>query len=182
MKTPYPDRRPLCQAILLASLTATPAIARAQVPTGETGFVGIEEVIVTARKREESVQNTPVSMVAVGAEGLKARSVDSFGRLGEVAPNIEINGGIPNGGGSATQIVIRGIGQDDYSFPNEPGVGLYIDDVYISRSAAAFFGFGQARVVRAVPARRPCGDETPAAWSAERTSAVVSTSPRALAP
>ncbi len=141
MKTPYPDRRPLCQAILLASLTATPAIAMAQVPTGETGFAGIEEVIVTARKREESVQNTPVSMVAVGAEGLKARSVDSFGRLGEVAPNIEINGGIPNGGGSATQIFIRGIGQDDYSFPNEPGVGLYIDDVYISRSAAADFGF-----------------------------------------
>lgn len=141
MSHTYPKHRPLYQAILLASLTAAPLTIQAQTASGGSAFAGIEEVMVTARKREEGVQNTPVSMVAVGAETLKARSVDSFGRLGEVAPNIEINGGIPNGGGSATQIFIRGIGQDDYSFPNEPGVGLYIDDVYISRSAAADFGF-----------------------------------------
>ncbi len=139
MKNTDLTHRPLCQAILLASLTATPMTVQAQ--SDNTRFTGIEEVIVTARKREEGVQSTPVSMFAVGAASLKARSVDSFSRLGEVAPNIEINGGIPNGGGSATQIFIRGIGQDDYSFPNEPGVGLYIDDVYISRSAAADFGF-----------------------------------------
>lgn len=122
---------------LPAALTMSAGAVTAQ----ESGYQGLEEVIVTARKREESVQNTPVSMVAVDAKGLKDRSIDTFGRLGEIAPNIEINGGIPNGGGSATQIFIRGIGQDDYSFPNEPGVGLYIDDVYVSRSAAADFGF-----------------------------------------
>lgn len=141
MKHHHAPPSPLCRAILLASVASSPGLVTAQTSTTDSGFQGIEEVVVTARKREEGVQSTPVSMVAVGAEGLKARSVDSFSRLGEVAPNIEINGGIPNGGGSATQIFIRGIGQDDYSFPNEPGVGLYIDDVYISRSAAADFGF-----------------------------------------
>lgn len=120
------------------SLTLTSPVFSA---LAQEEYRGLEEVIVTARKREESVQNTPVSMVAVDAKGLKDRSIDTFSRLGEIAPNIEINGGIPNGGGSATQIFIRGIGQDDYSFPNEPGVGLYIDDVYVSRSAAADFGF-----------------------------------------
>lgn len=124
-------------SLLGAGVALSPTYATAQ----SEGFTGLEEVIVTARKREESVQNTPVSMVAISSTGLRDRSIDSFGRLGEVAPNIEINGGIPNGGGSATQIFIRGVGQDDYSFPNEPGVGLYIDDVYISRSAAADFSF-----------------------------------------
>lgn len=133
--------RPASRVIWAVALPAALTVSAAAVTAQEAGYQGLEEVIVTARKREESVQNTPVSMVAVDAKGLKDRSIDTFGRLGEIAPNIEINGGIPNGGGSATQIFIRGIGQDDYSFPNEPGVGLYIDDVYVSRSAAADFGF-----------------------------------------
>jgi iron complex outermembrane receptor protein len=102
---------------------------------------GLEDIVVTARKRAESVQETPVSMVAFSEESLKQASMDSFKDLGNSAPNIEINGGIPNGGGSATQIYIRGVGQDDYSFPNEPGVGLYVDDVYVARSAGGDFGF-----------------------------------------
>jgi len=100
----------------------------------------LEEIVVTARKRDENVQNTPVSMVALSGTDLEARSVASFKDLGAVVPNLEINGGIPNGGGSAAQIFIRGVGQDDYAFPNEPGVGLYIDDVYVARSAGGDFG------------------------------------------
>lgn len=107
----------------------------------EEGARRIEEIVVTARKREETVQTTPVSMTAFSAESLEARSLSSFNELGDFAPNVDISGGIPNGGGSAAQIFIRGVGQDDYSFPNEPGVGLYIDGVYISRSVAGDFGF-----------------------------------------
>lgn len=127
--------------LILASAVSAgvaPTMATAQ---SEAAYTGLEEILVTARKREESVQSTPVSMAAFSQQALEARSITNFKRVGEIAPNIEINGGIPNGGGSATQIFIRGVGQDDYSFPNEPGVGLYIDDVYISRSAAADFGF-----------------------------------------
>ncbi len=96
---------------------------------------------MTARRREETVQTTPVSMVAFSAAAIEARSVASFNEIGNFAANLDINGGIPNGGGSAAQLFIRGVGQDDYSFPNEPGVGLYFDDVYISRSVAGDFGF-----------------------------------------
>jgi len=101
---------------------------------------GLEEIVVSARKRDEYAQNIPVSMVALSATDLEARSVASFKDLGTIAPNLEINGGIPNGGGSAAQMYIRGVGQDDYAFPNEPGVGLYVDDVYIARSAGGDFG------------------------------------------
>ncbi|MCC5862497.1 MAG: TonB-dependent receptor plug domain-containing protein, partial [Gammaproteobacteria bacterium] len=125
-------------AVALALLGGT---SHAVAQQTERGFTGVEEIVVTARKREETIQNTPVSMTAFSGEGIEARNIDSFSDLSNFAPNLDISGGIPNGGGSATQIFIRGVGQDDYSFPNEPGVGLYIDGVYISRSAAGDFGF-----------------------------------------
>jgi iron complex outermembrane receptor protein len=117
------------------------ALAQDPIAAGRTASGGLEEVTVTARKRDENVQNTPVSMVALSGADIEARSVASFKDLTSIAPNLEINGGIPNGGGSAAQLFIRGVGQDDYAFPNEPGVGLYIDDVYVARSAGGDFGF-----------------------------------------
>jgi iron complex outermembrane receptor protein len=143
------DKRGLSKRKLLSSfpkqlifLSLLPIIA----PTVNAGDESatrteIEEIIVMARKRSESSQEVPVSMVALSGAKLAQNSIDSFVDVGNAAPNIEINGGIPNGGGSATQIFIRGVGQDDYSFPNEPGVGMYIDDVYVARSAGGDFGF-----------------------------------------
>ncbi len=122
-------------ALLLVTGLHQPALAQ------PSGISGIEEIVVTARRREETVQTTPVSMSAFSTSGIEARSLSSFNEIGNFVPNLDINGGIPNGGGSAAQLFIRGVGQDDYSFPNEPGVGLYFDDVYISRSVAGDFGF-----------------------------------------
>ncbi len=131
---------PLSRVLALAAVLITldcyqPAMAQS------AGSSGVEEITVTARRREETVQTTPVSMTAFSAAGLEARSLTSFNEMANFVPNLDINGGIPNGGGSAAQIFIRGVGQDDYSFPNEPGVGLYFDDVYISRSVAGDFSF-----------------------------------------
>ena len=101
----------------------------------------VGDIVVTARKREERLQDTPLAVTALSAAALESRSVDSFKDFANAVPNVDINGGIPNGGGSAVQIFIRGVGQDDYSFPNEPGVGLYIDGVYITRSVGGDFSF-----------------------------------------
>jgi iron complex outermembrane receptor protein len=121
------------------SVAATAAAASDKAPAKPEASGGIEEIIVTARKREETVQSTPVSMVALTSDALVERSVATFKDLTGIAPNFELNGGIPNGGGSAAQLYIRGVGQDDYAFPNEPGVGLYVDGVYIARSAGNDF-------------------------------------------
>jgi iron complex outermembrane receptor protein len=131
----------LASAIAAALAASALPYATAVAADEPSAAGGLEEIVVTARKREESLQETPVSIVAFTDEGLRRASIDNMKEIGNSAPNIEINGGIANGGGSATQIYIRGVGQDDYSFPNEPGVGLYIDDVYISRSAGNDFGF-----------------------------------------
>ncbi len=127
----------LCSAMLVAG--AAPALAQQATAPAASG--GLDEILVTARKREERLQDSPVSIVAFSGQTLENREITSFKDLANVAPNLDINGGIPNGGGSAAQIFIRGVGQDDYSFPNEPGVGLYIDGVYITRSVGGDFGF-----------------------------------------
>jgi len=137
-----PNARSRLLSVAVASvLGATSSGYSFHADAATPGVVGLEEVVVTARKREETVQTTPVSMVAFSEVSLKQASIDSFKELANATANFEINGGIPNGGGSAAQIYIRGVGQDDYSFPNEPGVGLYIDDVYVARSAGGDFGF-----------------------------------------
>ena len=114
----------------------TAAAAGAPVTQDKADVSGssVGDIVVTARKREERLQDTPLAVTALSAAALESRSVDSFKDFANAVPNVDINGGIPNGGGSAVQIFIRGVGQDDYSFPNEPGVGLYIDGVYITRS------------------------------------------------
>ncbi|WP_170163721.1 TonB-dependent receptor [Eilatimonas milleporae] len=121
--------------------TAQQADSAQDTTSGTSEVFRIDEITVTARRRAESLQRTPVSVTAIGGEDLVVRSIDSFNELANAAPSLDINGGIPNGGGSATQIFLRGVGQNDYAFPNEPGVGLYIDDVYISRTAGGDFGF-----------------------------------------
>ena len=134
----FPLVAALFGTVAMGCLGSGGAIAQS---AGETDVIGLEEIVVTARKRTESLQMAPISVTALSSQALKYRSLDNFKDMGNAVPNIDINGGIPNGGGSAAQIFIRGVGQNDYAFPNEPGVGLYVDGVYISRSIGSDFSF-----------------------------------------
>lgn len=100
----------------------------------------LNTVIVTARKRAEDLQDVPISISAYSGETLNERGLDDVGSLTNFTPNLEINSGRPDGGGTAAQIYIRGVGQNDFLIPNDPGVGLYVDDVYVSRSSGALVG------------------------------------------
>ena len=95
----------------------------------------LEEIIVTARKLEESLQSTPISITALTGDALKARNLDSLTELGAYAPNVQMNvGGGGSGGGNNAQIYMRGVGQIDFLFTTDPGVGVYVDGVYHPRS------------------------------------------------
>jgi len=100
----------------------------------------VQEVIVTARKREERLQDVPISIAAMSGTELTERGITDVGALTNATPNLEINNGRADGGGSTAQIYIRGVGQNDFLIPNDPGVGLYVDDVYVSRSSGAITG------------------------------------------
>jgi iron complex outermembrane receptor protein len=120
--------------LFAALVLAPPGMQSAAARTPDAGF-GLEEVVVTARKREEGLQETPVAVSVFGSEELKSRQILSTDRLGDVAPNLTFVSASPGSGSSSTaQIFIRGIGQVDFTGVTDPGVGLYVDGVYYARS------------------------------------------------
>lgn len=94
----------------------------------------IAEVIVTARRRAESLQDVPVSVSALDANRIVELQAETIHGLQNAVPNLYID----RGDGANTVIFIRGIGQNDSLAFADAGVGVYVDDVFIARSQAAF--------------------------------------------
>ncbi|MDX9874966.1 MAG: TonB-dependent receptor [Spongiibacteraceae bacterium] len=89
----------------------------------------IEEVVVTAQFREQNLQSTPISITAMNAEMLSARGHANVIDVASAAPGVTLQP--PSAGtGKSMAASIRGIGQYDFNLALEPGVGIYIDDVY----------------------------------------------------
>lgn len=96
---------------------------------------GLEEIIVTARKVQENLQDTPIAITALTGAALEDRQIFSTDTLDQVVPNLQFANNAPlAGNNSSSQIFIRGIGQTDPTSTVDPGVGLYIDDVYIGNA------------------------------------------------
>ena len=127
-----------------ASLMVTGSLFSADaVPSQQSssGFV-LEEVSVTARKREENLQNTPLSISAFTANDLIQRQIVSTDQLADITPNLTFDAYAPSSGQNASsQIYIRGIGQSDFTAITDPGVGLYVDGVYYARSFGGTLDF-----------------------------------------
>ena len=105
-------------AIIAALLTVgTPTGVSAQ----EAGARVLEEVVVTARRREENLQEVPIAITAISAADLELRSIENVEDLQVLLPNVDIRGGGTSGGNSGS-MAIRGI----------PGVARYIDGVHLS--------------------------------------------------
>jgi iron complex outermembrane receptor protein len=92
---------------------------------------GIEEITVTARRREENLQETPISITAFSESALEDRAMRDLTELTNYTPNLRFTA---SGGQSANaQVYIRGIGQSEGTINAEPRVGIYLDDVYQAR-------------------------------------------------
>lgn len=93
----------------------------------------LEEVVVTARKRSENLQDVPMAVSSFNADQLRNAQVDDILDLERMTPNITVTttGGLVAG---AVSVFIRGIG-NDAGF--DQGVGIYVDDVYINRTTGA---------------------------------------------
>lgn len=97
--------------------------------------MAIEEVVVTARKREESLQDTPLAVTAFTGESMDDRGLTDVSQIADFSPSLSIDETSQFAAtNSAPSIFIRGIGVSDWALPVDPGVGLYLDNVYISRS------------------------------------------------
>ena len=94
-----------------------------------------EEVVVTARRRSERLQDVPISISAFSGEALENQGAVDITALQQQTPNLTLQ--IARGSNSTLIAFIRGVGQQDPVWGFEPGVGLYIDDVYVARPQGA---------------------------------------------
>ena len=95
----------------------------------------IEEVIVTARRRNESLQDVPIAITAFSGEQLDRIGADTLIAVGQSTPNVTLE--VSRGTNTTITAFIRGVGQQDPVAGFEAGVGLYVDDVYLNRPQAA---------------------------------------------
>ena len=121
--------------------------ALAQIAPGAAPSATIEEVVVTAERREERVQKTPLAVTALTPEALRTLGVSDATSLNSLVPGLEIGG---NGGGSL-DISIRGIGSTNDTEVGDPAVAFNVDGVYMARSRSAnglFYDIDRIEVLR----------------------------------
>lgn len=97
-----------------------------------------EEIIVTARKREENPLNIPIALTVLGRHNLERRGIEKISAISDIIPNVNFSsGGTSSGSGSAAVVYIRGVGQNDFTPVTDPGVGIYVDGIYLGRTIGA---------------------------------------------
>ena len=113
--------------------TAAPQAETVHSPEASAGAPatesGVGDIVVTAQFRAQRLQDTPIAITAVNASMMEARSQTNLTQISDAAPNVTIRQSNPSYGPTAA-VSIRGIGQFDNQFAYEPGVAIYVDDVY----------------------------------------------------
>lgn len=122
-------------ASLFAVGFANPALAQDQ-SSEDKSDDGV--IVVTAQFREQNLQDTPLSITAVDANLLESRNQTDLSKIAAQAPNVTLNA-MGGAYGSSLGASIRGIGQFDFNPAYEPGVGMYIDDVYYATLTGGIF-------------------------------------------
>jgi iron complex outermembrane recepter protein len=177
-----PQRRDTCLArAVSAVLMASGMLAGAPVGAQQVQMEAqrpLEEIIVTARYREERLQEIPIAISAVNAEEIEMRAFTTAYEVGYTVPNASFRPAQAAYGNTMTAY-IRGVGQYDFDQAFEPGVGIYVDDVYqpfmlgtqldligldrvevLRGPQGTLFGRGSIGGVVRLISKKPQGDET----------------------
>lgn len=119
------------------SLAVAICAAISVISTGVAAAPTLEEVIVTAEKREESLQDVPISIAAFTESTLEKMGVHDIKGLASKVPNLVVNEF--TGSSTTVRLFIRGVGQNDVQVTQDPSVALYMDGVYIGSSVGTAF-------------------------------------------
>ena len=129
--------RPLALCGLGLSLSWGIVVAAPQQPLAQPQL-RLQEVIVTAQKRRQNIQNVPIAISAFTSQQLQQQGVTSLAQLSAQTPGVTLSGGAPfSGDNSVLSASIRGIGQSDFAININPAVGVYLDGVYLGMSVGA---------------------------------------------
>jgi iron complex outermembrane recepter protein len=132
------SRLPLVSAIMMASTLSSP------LALGQQESFALEEVLVTARKRIESIQDVPVSVTAI-SEQLRDATIQRLDDLSAMAPNvvIESTAGTPGG----ARLSIRGVSYQEIDKSFDPAIGVIMDGMYLGTSSGSMLqNFDTARI------------------------------------
>ncbi len=119
---------------VFATLAAVPALAQSADPAAESS--GIAEIIVTAQRREENLQDVPISVSAFNAAQLKAQGTTDVSRLENIVPGFQFGRSGPD-----ARPAIRGVRTENVDVNGDTTIGFYIDGVYQSRAQQATLAF-----------------------------------------
>lgn len=123
-------------ALSACAAVSAPQMSLAQDAAGEGAAVTLGgDIIVTARRREETLQDVPIAISAYSAQTLSERGVGNIAEIAQTAPSVTLEASRATN--STLTAFIRGVGQQDPLAGFEPGVALYIDDVYLARPQGA---------------------------------------------
>jgi iron complex outermembrane recepter protein len=123
--------------ILGTSLVSLPSQAETDKNQDQAARL-MEELVVTARRREEGLQDAPLAVSAYTNETLDYRGVTRLDEIARFVPGLTLENNPSFGGASnSAAIYLRGVGQKEFLPTTEPGVGLYVDGVYVARSVGA---------------------------------------------
>jgi iron complex outermembrane receptor protein len=116
---------------------AIAAVLHGPLVYAESDSGGLEEIVVTAQKREQNFNDVGITVNVVGGSDLAALGIVQLNELATQMPNVQIKNVVAN---SVPNITIRGVGLNDYAANNNPAAGIYVDDVYLVSPAMLSFG------------------------------------------
>ncbi|HUG72115.1 MAG TPA: Plug domain-containing protein, partial [Steroidobacteraceae bacterium] len=134
---PISARTQVARAVALA-VASSLLVQQGALAAEDDDLVELEEVVVTAQFREQRLQDTPIAITAVTAELMEQRNQTSIFEVAAQAPNVSL-APQAQANGSGLLAFIRGVGQTDFNYALEPGVGMYIDDVYYATVTGSNF-------------------------------------------
>ncbi len=117
--------------VIAAGLVAAPVVAQEAPTTND----GLGDIVVTAQRREQEAQTVPIPMTALSAVRLEDEAMVNLDRIGAAVPNLYLARNF--GTGSGALVFMRGVGEGDSIFTNDPPVGIYVDDVILPRSTGS---------------------------------------------
>lgn len=123
-------------ALLLSTVASTALISAPVLAQDNASASQTQDVItVTARRREETIQDVPMSVTAISGDALEDMGAIDITAVADSAPNVTLE--VSRGTNSTLSAFIRGVGQQDPVAGFEAGVGIYVDDIYLNRPQAA---------------------------------------------
>ena len=132
-----PLRRAASTIALAAVLCAAPALAQAPAQAAsESDEAGVPEIIVTAQRVSEKLQDVPLAITAISGATLAEKNITDVTRLQDIAPGLSIGRS-----GSDARPNIRGINTEAIGANSDPRIAFYVDDVYQSRTSQALAAF-----------------------------------------